>query len=184
MSLRAQIESLLFVSAEPMSVKVLSRLTGAKVADVNKELENLQDKYRQQEDSGMIIIRAGEAYQMVTNPRQAALVAEYLKADLSGDLSEPSLETLTIIAYRGPITKPELEQIRGVNCSLILRNLLMRGLISRVTGKSGLPNYEVTTDFVRYLGLTSVAELPEYNNLHSHQTLNEVLQSVNDDTKV
>ncbi|MDP1709447.1 MAG: SMC-Scp complex subunit ScpB [Candidatus Komeilibacteria bacterium] len=184
MSLRAQIESLLFVSAEPLSIRVLARLTGAKSAAITKALTDLQAKYQQEKEPGMIIIQAGETYQMVTHPRQAALVAEFLKADLSGDLTEPSLETLTIIAYRGPITKPELEQIRGVNCSLILRNLLMRGLITRVTGKSGLPNYEITADFVRYLGLSSVAELPDYSQLHEHQTLNEVLQSVKDETKV
>ncbi|MEK7164875.1 MAG: SMC-Scp complex subunit ScpB [Patescibacteria group bacterium] len=179
MSLLAKIESLLFVSAEPLSVKFLTRLLDAKKSEVESALDELQKKYRQAADSGMIIVKGADSCQMVTSPKQAALVAEFLKSDLSGELTEPSLETLTIIAYRGPITKAELEQIRGVNCSLILRNLQMRGLITREENKAGLAYYEVTPEFIKYLGVSAVQDLPDYAKLHQHATLNEVLQSVN-----
>lgn len=181
MSLHAKIESLLFVSAEPLSVRVLARLLEAKKGEIEAVLGELQKKYRRTTDSGMIIVKGGESCQMVTSPKNAVLVAEFLKADLSGELTEPSLETLTIIVYRGPITKAELEQIRGVNCSLILRNLLIRGLVSRHENKNSLAYYEVTPEFVKYLGVSSVADLPDYAKLHKHATLNEVLQSVNEE---
>lgn len=182
MSLHAKIESLLFVSAEPLSIRSLAKLLDAKKNEVEDALDELQKKYRSVSDSGMIIVKGADSYQMVTSPKNAALVAEFLKSDLSGELTEPSLETLTIIAYRGPITKAELEQIRGVNCSLILRNLLMRGLISREENKTSLAYYEVTPEFVKYLGVSSVKDLPDYPKLHQHATLNEVLQSVNEET--
>lgn len=181
MSLHAKIESLLFVSAEPLSVRALARLLDVKKGEVESVLGELQKKYRQAGDSGMIIVKGGESYQMVTSPKNAVLVAEFLKSDLSGELTEPSLETLTIVAYRGPITKAELEQIRGVNCSLILRNLQMRGLITREENKAGLAYYEATPEFIKYLGVGSVQDLPDYDKLHQHATLNEVLQSVNEE---
>lgn len=181
MSLHAKIESLLFVSAEPLSVRVLTRLLDAKKNEVESALDGLQKKYRSAADSGMIIVKGADSYQMVTSPKNAVAVAEFLKSDLSGELTEPSLETLTIIAYRGPITKAELEQIRGVNCGLILRNLLMRGLITRQENKTGLAYYEITPEFVKYLGVSTVQDLPDYAKLHQHATLNEVLQSVNEE---
>ena len=96
----------------------------------------------------------------------------YAKEEVSGELTKPSLETLTIVAYRGPVTKAELEQIRGVNCSLILRNLLIRGLIEGSFDKvKATTVYDVTHDFVRFLGLAEVEELPDYAKLHNHETL-------------
>lgn len=177
MSLQSKIESLLFVSAEPLSVRNLTRLLAAKKSEVESSLAKLQVKYRANKDSGMIIVKGGESYQMVTSPHGAAAVAEFLKSDLSGELTEPSLETLTIIAYRSPVTRAELEQIRGVNCGLILRNLQIRGLISCQENKSGLIYFEVTPEFVKFLGVAAVDELPDYAKLHVHPTLNEVLRS-------
>jgi segregation and condensation protein B len=88
------------------------------------------------------------------------------------------LETLTIVSYRGPITKPVLEQIRGVNCSLILRNLLIRGLIERLEStKTQMPKYQVMHEFIKFLGMSSVKDLPEYEKLSTHETLDEVLRS-------
>jgi len=66
---------------------------------------------------------------MTTAKESSEIVEKFLKEELTGEMTRPQLETLTIIAYRGPMTKMEIEQIRGVNCSLILRNLLMRGLV-------------------------------------------------------
>jgi segregation and condensation protein B len=94
-------------------------------------------------------------------------------------LTKPGLETLTIVAYRGPITKPELELIRGVNCSLILRNLLMRGLVVQQPGTEGdevLAQYTASPEFLQYLGFTSVQQLPNFDELHSHQLLEELLK--------
>src|SRR3989339_659375 len=80
-----------------------------------------------------------------------------------------------------PITRPELEQIRGVNCSLILRNLMMRGLVKEAEDPSGLlPKYEVTTDYLRHLGVTNLNELPEYEKLHNHEHINITLSQTSE----
>jgi len=84
------------------------------------------------------------------------------------------LETLTIIAYRGPISKPIIEQIRGVNCSLILRNLLIRDLITGEERDNDV-FYSVTPAFLQYLGLNSVKNLPDYEKLHSVENLEQFL---------
>jgi len=87
-------------------------------------------------------------------------------------LTRPQLETLTVVAYCGPITKPELEQLRGVNCALILRNLMMRGLVKEVEDVTNfLPTFEVTMDYLRHLGINSLNELPDYDKLHKHENI-------------
>mgnify|MGYP003990065951 FL=1 len=129
-----------------------------------------------------MLVQSGEKYQLVSHPDNAKLVELFLKSDITGELTEPALETLTIVAYRGPITKPELEQIRGVNCSLILRNLLIRGLIERLeASKTQMPKYQATNEFVKFLGLSSVKDLEDYEKLSSHETLDEVLRSTEED---
>ena len=87
------------------------------------------------------------------------------------------METLTIIAYRGPITRLELEQIRGVNCSLILRNLMIKGLIEEERdGKRMVSDYRVSLNFTRYLGINKIEDLPDYQKLHSHENLVKLLE--------
>jgi len=111
---------------------------------------------------------------LVTGVQNSELIKALVKDEKTGELSQPSLETLTIIAYRGPITKPILEQIRGVNCSLILRNLLIRGLIQEEKQGNGIV-YFVTPELLKYLGLVSVNDLPNYEKLHQVENLEEFL---------
>ena len=86
------------------------------------------------------------------------------------------METLTVIAYRGPISKGELEIIRGVSCGLILRNLMIRGLIDEeVDSKIKQSKYRISMEFARHLGLPSVESLPEYERLHSHEVVQTLL---------
>ena len=135
-------------------------------------LENLRTKYNQPE-SGIILLRNNNEWQLVSNPDNREAAENFLKAEVSGELTRPQLETLTVVAYCGPITKPELEQIRGVNCSLILRNLMMRGLVKEVDDPMNLlSTYEVTMDYLRHLGINSLKELPEYDKLHRHENVN------------
>ncbi|MDP3995414.1 MAG: SMC-Scp complex subunit ScpB [bacterium] len=178
MKLQSTIESLLFVSGHPVSVAELAKLAHAKKADAEAALKALKQYYDEKKESGIMCAVSGDKYQLVSHPDAASVVREFLKSDITGELTDPALETLTIIAYRGPITKPELEQIRGVNCGLILRNLLIRGLVERTTEKKEmLPKYRVTHEFIAFLGLSSVSELPDYEKLSKHETLDEVLKS-------
>jgi segregation and condensation protein B len=184
MSLKSQIESLLFVAIKPLAVKELATLTNTKNKEVEEALTELETEY-QTGDRGLSLIKNNNQYQLTSAPDNAALVQEFLKDETSGELSQPSLEALTIIAYRGPIGKTELEKIRGVNCSLILRNLLMRGLIEEKFEKIKDENfYTVTHDFVRFLGLNSVNDLPDYSKLSADEKINVVEEKTDTDEKI
>lgn len=173
MSLQSQLESLLFVAIKPLAVKELAALTKSKTKEAEEALENLAKEYSSR-GSGLALIKNNGQYQLTTAPDNATLIQEFLKDETSGELSQPSLEALTIIAYRGPIGKLELERIRGVNCSLIIRNLLLRGLIEEKYNKATDENhYTVTHDFIRFLGLGSLEELPDYEKLRSNGVLGE-----------
>lgn len=175
--LKSQLESLLFVSAHPLSIKKLAQLTERSPEEVEKTLEELLDEYNQ-EKRGIRLLKIGSKYQMVSCGDNASLVRKYLKDELTGELTKPALETLTIIAYRGPITKAELEQIRGVNCSLILRNLMIKGLVESFEDKEKMVTlYQITFDFLRYLGISSTKELPEYEKLNKDKNLEDLLKS-------
>ena len=180
MNLLSQLESLLFISSKPLTVKDIAELTGAKAKEVEETLEQLAHDYKEQA-RGFILIKNNNQNQLTTSQENTELVSKFLKDETSGELSQPSLEALTIIAYRGPITKLELERIRGVNCSLILRNLLIRGLIEEKLDKQKNESfYLVTLEFIKFLGVSSVDELPDYEKLHRTESLEEVLEeSVN-----
>ena len=124
----------------------------------------------------MQIIKVGSKYQMVSSPENSKTVQNFIQDETSGELSRPSLETLTIIAYRGPISKIDLDRIRGVNCALILRNLLIRGLIEAAADKTKKETYyTISLDFVRYLGISSVADLPDYEKLKQDDSIDKML---------
>jgi segregation and condensation protein B len=181
MSVKSEIESLLFVSSRPLSAKRLAEATGHSKKEVEEGLAALAAEYDAREASGVILLRNGDEVQLATAPDQAEMVKTFLKDESFGELTRPALETLTIVGYRGPLTKAELEQIRGVNCSLILRNLLIRGLVETEGGKSDDPSapasYRVTFDFLRYLGIRQMSELPDYANLNSDENLQKLLDA-------
>ena len=181
MELKKQIEALLFISNKPLDLKKMAELTGRSKEEIETVLETLKTEYNNNEAKGIrILIHEGKV-QMTTDGECSEAVEKFLKEELTGEMTRPQLETLTIIAYRSPITKMELEQIRGVNCSLILRNLLMRGLVEAETNKKIMTTvYKVTADFVRYLGLTDIKELPDYEKLSTHQSLEDLLNQNNE----
>lgn len=178
-NLGSKIESILFIAAKPLTVKKLAEFTEVEEKEISDALNILKEKYNQQEN-GIQLMNNGREWQMITNPDNGKLVKQYVQDETTGELTRPSLEALTIIAYRGPITKLELEQIRGVNCSLILRNLMIRGLIQTEEDKARAQLvYTVTMDFMRFLGLRELNELPDYEHLHH----NDLLQRLMEDTK-
>src|SRR3989339_40263 len=179
--MKIKIESLIFASPKPLSLKWLYAFISKNNVKLPREefdqvVEDLKAKYNVLE-SGVHIIQLGDDIQMVTNADVSDLVKKFLKEDMTGELTPASLETLTVVAYRGPIAKSELEQIRGVNCSLIIRNLLIRGLI---VGDEGAGNgqiyYRVTVDFLKYLGLNAASDLPDYARLHVAENLESILE--------
>jgi len=176
MHIYSQIETILFVASKPLGLKKICKATNSDEPTVLVALEELRKKYNHPE-SGIVILENNSEWQMVSNPDNREAAENFLKAEVSGELTRPQLETLTVVSYCGPITKPELEQIRGVNCSLILRNLMMRGLVKEVEDPTKLlPSFEVTIDYLRHLGLDNLKALPDYDKLHKHEYLNNVLE--------
>lgn len=181
MSVKSEIESILFVSSRPLSVKRLVEATGHSRDEIKKALDDLVAEYDARPDGGLVVLRNGDEVQLATSPDHAEMVKEFLKDETFGELTRPALETLTIVAYRGPLTKAELEQIRGVNCSLILRNLMIRGLVEIIEAKDAHPGapaqYRITFDFLRYLGLRQVSELPDFESLRSDENLQKLIDA-------
>lgn len=176
--LQGKIEALLFVATKALPVKQLARLLGEKEDAVRAAVEALVAA-RNASEGGMHMLVHEDTVQLVTNPAYAQDVLMFTEAELDPELTRPSLETLTIIAYRGPVTKPEIEAIRGVNCSLIVRNLLMRGLIvERDDAVKMQPVYALSTDALRYFGVHRVEELPDYGELHSNARIAQLLEQL------
>lgn len=171
----AKIEALLFVAPKPMTTRQLATALSVQISDVDSALLELATA-RNIDHSGIHLVIGDEGIMLATNPVFADVVARLAKEDVEPELTRPSLETLTIIAYRGPITKPEIELIRGVNCTLILRNLLMRGLIVEEEDTIKLqPVYTISHDTLRSFGLHGVNELPEYDALHTSGKIDSLL---------
>jgi len=176
MKTKSLVESLLFISGRPMSIGKLAEILKTDKNELIQPLEELMQEYNTQ-DKGVQIVKAGHSYQMATSPQNSRITKEFVKSEQTGELTKPSLETLTIIAYRGLITKVELEQIRGVNCSLILRNLMIKGLIESEEDKEKMALvYNITHDFLRFLGLNRVEELPDFVKLNSDENLKKLLE--------
>ncbi len=154
------IEGLLFVAAEAVTVNHLAAVTRNKVRDVETALQELSYNYQQK---GMRVQRHGNRVQLVTAPEITPYIEQFLGLTSTTKLSTPALETLAIVAYRQPITRPEIDAIRGVNSDGVLRTLLSRGMIEEVgrletVGHPAL--FGTTFEFLRLLGLENLEQLP------------------------
>ena len=160
LSMQAQVESLLFVATEPVPLARLADVLEAKIDQVEQVLLILNHEYR---DRGMRIQRKGKRVQMVTAPEASDVVRRLLGLELTGKLSPAALETLAIVAYRQPVTRAQIEAIRGVSSDSVLRTLLNRGLVEELgrLDQAGRPIiYGTTFDFLQQFGITSLDQLP------------------------
>lgn len=172
--LSAQLESVLFVASKPLSIRKLSNVLDSTENNVAASLLLLKEKYAMNE-SGIVLLQNNDEWQLVSHPGNKKITEDFVKAEITGELTKPQLETLTVVSYCGPITKPELEQLRGVNCSLILRNLMMRDLVKETEGSGLFPAYEVTMTYLKHLGISSLTDLPDYAELHNHVYISQAL---------
>jgi segregation and condensation protein B len=158
------IESILFVSAKPQSTADLARLLRSEEQEV---LVALQALAKNRQNNGVILLEAGGQWQFATNPKNSAAVRAFLNAELREKLTDATIETLAIIAYRQPISRTEIETIRGVNSQYSIRNLLIRGLIQKIPNP--LDNrqilYETSIEFLSHMGLASNSELPDFESI-------------------
>lgn len=156
----AAIEAVLFVAEKPVTVGELSRATGASRREVETALAALE---RERAAGGLRLQRDGDVWRLVTAPEAAPAVAAYLGADRLR-LSQAALETLSVIAYRQPATRADVEAVRGVNCDQTIDTLLQRRLIAEV-GRAERPGrpilYSTTWEFLECFGLRSLDDLPK-----------------------
>lgn len=158
--MRILLEALLFVASEPVSVADLAQALEQDEAQVAAVLDEWA---RDHAAGGIRLQRLGERVQLVSAPEAAPYIERFLGLHYSGRLSAAALETLAIVAYRQPATRPVVEALRGVDCSGILHTLLNLGLIEergRATGPGRPILYGTTFDFLRHFGLQSLEDLP------------------------
>ncbi|GAB5045955.1 SMC-Scp complex subunit ScpB [Thermodesulfovibrio sp. TK110] len=155
------VESLLFIAEKPLSIKILHTLLNIPETYLKGIINELAEEYRTR-NSGIMIIKIEDSYQMVTNPQYAEWV-KIFKQHTNNKLSEQALETLAIIAYKQPITKAEIEKIRGVNSDYAIKTLIEKKLI-KIVGKKEVPGrpflYGTTKEFLKTFGISSLNELP------------------------
>lgn len=158
--LKTLVESLLFVAEGPVGVAAIARALEVEAAQVDGVLAELKHDYAER---GIRVQRLREKVQLVSAPDAAPAIEKFLGIDGTGHLSPAALETLAIIAYRQPITRPAIEGVRGVNCDGVIHSLLTRGLIQEVGRQetAGRPIlYSTTFDFLQHFGLRDVEDLP------------------------
>jgi segregation and condensation protein B len=163
-NLESKIESILFYTGEPMSIKKLAGLCDANEEAVISAVSVLKEKL---ENSGIIIIEK-ENEVMLGTPKEASTLIEKLRKDeLQRDLSKASLDTISIILYKDKATRAEIDYIRGVNSSFILRNLMVRGLVEKESHPTDSRKYFYKPSFelLQYLGITNLQELPDHENI-------------------
>lgn len=154
------LEAILFSSNRALRVRELQQATEAGAKDVQVALDELRDTLA---GRGLMLQRQGDQVQLVTRPEVAAYVRRALRPEVTGKLSPAAYETLAIVAYQQPVTRAQIEEIRGVSCDSVLANLELRNLVVEVGRGSGPGQpklYGTTMRFLQVLGLSSLAELP------------------------
>jgi len=156
------IEAVLFFKGEPMEIAKLAKTVHASEAEVRDALQILEEKLL---DRGMRLMRKDDEVMLGTAPECGVLIEEIIKEDLNKDLGKAGLETLAIVIYLGPVTRSRMDHIRGVNSTFIIRNLMIRGLIEKVSNPEDQRSflYRPTFELLSYLGVNKVEELPEYD---------------------
>lgn len=168
MELKHIFESLLFIRGEPFSVAELAKITKESKEVISAALEELSREYAER---GIVLLEKNGEFQFGTNPENREWVEKFVKSEFTEDLTRASVETLAIIAYKGPLMRAEIDYIRGVNSSFMVRNLLMRGLVSRKENPKDARSYlyEISFDFLKHFGMTRVEELPQYAELRQKE---------------
>ena len=159
----AALEALLFIHGEPLSFKKIGATLGippTEVPDLVAELKSALEP----SSRGLALVADEESVQLVTKPALAPVIKEFVKHELSEDLTPASVEALSLVAYLGPIPRARLDYLRGVNSSFILRSLMMRGLVERAPDPDHPSTvlYRATLDLWKHLGVEDQSQLPEY----------------------
>jgi len=166
MTTETYIESILFFKGVPVSESFLAKVLGKKEEEIKEALNALEKNLQ---NRGLVLNRQEGQVSLGTNPEASGFIETLIKDDLERDLGKAGLETLSIVIYRGPVSRSQIDYIRGVNSSFILRNLLVRGLVEKVKNDKDqrVSFYNPTFKLLSYLGLKNMADMPEYKELRN-----------------
>lgn len=162
MEIIEKIKAVLFYKNEPITAKEIVKILGVD----EKTLKDIVNEYiRNNREGGLVFIVNDNYISLATNESLSDIISKLEKEEEQKPLTKASLETLSIIMYSGGITKPELDEIRGVNCSFILRNLMIRGLVEKqdASAKKRAPKYIPTVELLTYLGINRGEELEDFD---------------------
>ena len=167
---KSVIEALLFVSEKPVLLEQIKKVMETVTpAEIKQTLDELKAEY-EQHNRGMTIVEIAGGYQMLTNSRYANYIREFYKTKHKEKLSKPALETLAIVAYKQPVSRVDIELIRGVNSDGVVAHLLNKELI-KVVGRKDIPGrpylYGTTRQFLEYFGLKSLEDMPRLEEFPS-----------------
>ena len=164
MNTSAKIEAILFSKGEPVQITKLAQLIGLSLDDMKSAISALKSELS---NRGITLVINDDEVCLGTNPLMAETIAKLTREELDRDLGKAGLETLSIVLYEGPISRAEIDYIRGVNSQFILRNLLIRGLIERIDNPTDARSflYKPTLDLLAHLGVSEIKDLPEYEKV-------------------
>jgi segregation and condensation protein B len=174
LDLEACLEGLLFVAAAPVTIAQLAEVLQCKTQEIEVSLQKLDQTLSQ--GRGIRLQWHAGKVQLTTSPYIAQIIEKFLGLETTSHLTRPALETLAIIAYRQPVTRPGIDAIRGVNSDGVLKNLLNKGLVQEVGRMDGPGRpilYGTTAEFLQHFGLASLAALPPYENAFNITGTNE-----------
>ena len=179
--LKSGIEAILFVAGYPLPVDRLKGIfEDATAEQIEEQLHALRQEYETR-GSGIMLVEVAGGYQLVTRPENGAWIRKFRSVKVSSRLSRPALETLAIIAYKQPITRTEVELVRGVNIGGIVRNLMERRLV-KIVGKKDVPGkpmlYGTTPDFLQYFGLKDLSALPTLKEFQELEAGEEIMEEI------
>jgi len=176
--LPALIEALLFVSSSPVSLNQLAATLEISPSQVEEAIQELDRRLLSEGSPSYIRLQKHQGrFQLTTAPEIAPFIEKFLGLETSSRLTQAALETLAVIAYRQPITRPQIEAIRGVNCDSVLKTLLSKGLIQEV-GRAEAPGrpilYAITPEFLQHFGFSSLEQLPPWQEETAANSLETV----------
>ncbi len=162
-SLAHKIEALLFAEGGAITHEKLARETGASLEEIHAAYQNIRERF-----AGSIVLTVSDVDAQLTVSQTASeFLTKEREEALRSDIGDAGLEVLSLVLYRGPSTRSEIDYVRGVNSTSALRSLLSRGLIERLPGGSRETSYGATSELLVYLGVTSREKLPEYDSIKS-----------------
>ncbi len=178
--MKAAIEGLLFVKgSDGLTISEICNVLEANPEEVKNAIKELYQDY-QSEERGIQLELLGQHFKLTTKKEHKEYYKKITQEEENSNLSQSALETLAIIAYNEPITRMEIDEIRGINSSYVLRKLMIKNLIQEV-GKSDLPGrpkqYGVTNAFLDYFGLGGIDELPKIEIEHQEEGENNLFES-------